>query len=94
MVSPHPSYPPLEMAAFGVKTITNRFSNKDLSDFSDNIISLDTCSSADVAQALLDVCSAFDGQGTPMYESPYVKDNTSFENITKEIKETFEKQIR
>ena len=94
MVSPHPSYPPLEMAAFGVKTITNRFSNKDLSDFSDNIISLDTCSSADVAQALLDVCSAFDGQGTPMYESPYVKDNTSFENITEEIKETFEKQFR
>ena len=31
MVSPHPSYPPLEMAAFGLYTITNGFGPKDLS---------------------------------------------------------------
>lgn len=37
MVSPHPSYPPLEMAAFGMGVVTNRFANKDLSHFSENI---------------------------------------------------------
>ena len=37
MVSPHPSYPPLEMSTFGVKTITNTFANKDLSGFNDNL---------------------------------------------------------
>jgi hypothetical protein len=30
MISPHPSYPPLEMAAFGIRTVTNGFANKDL----------------------------------------------------------------
>ena len=30
MLSPHPSYPPLEMAEFGVQVITNRYANKDL----------------------------------------------------------------
>ncbi len=31
MISPHPSYPPLEMAAFGVRVTTNKFAGKDLS---------------------------------------------------------------
>lgn len=41
MASPHPSYPPLEMAAFGLYTITNRFANKDLSAAHPNIRSID-----------------------------------------------------
>lgn len=31
MASPHPSYPPLEMAAFGLEVLTNSFEGKDLS---------------------------------------------------------------
>lgn len=31
MASPHPSYPPLEMAAFGLEVVTNNFPGKDLS---------------------------------------------------------------
>lgn len=38
MLSPHPSYPPLEMAASGVLTVTNRFANKDLQVLSDNLV--------------------------------------------------------
>ncbi len=38
MISPHPSYPPLEMAMAGLLTITNRFEEKDLSVYSDAII--------------------------------------------------------
>lgn len=41
MCSPHPSYPPLEMAAFGVHTITNSFKDKDLEETCDNLIALD-----------------------------------------------------
>ena len=31
MLSPHPSYPPLEMAAYGMVVVTNRYGTKDLS---------------------------------------------------------------
>jgi len=41
MVSPHLSYPPLEMATFGLYTITNKFFNKDLSACHPLIHSLD-----------------------------------------------------
>ena len=40
MTSPHPSYPPLEMASAGMRTITNSFGGKDLSNRSPNIISV------------------------------------------------------
>ncbi len=40
MVSPHPSYPPLEMATFGMKVIANSFGTKNIGDFSDNILSI------------------------------------------------------
>ena len=41
MVSPHPSYPPLEMATFGMKVLTNSFVTKDISDFNENIKSIE-----------------------------------------------------
>jgi len=49
MISPHPSYPPLEMAAFGMKVITNRYKTKNLSAFSPNIHSLDEVSPSALA---------------------------------------------
>jgi hypothetical protein len=41
MLSPHPSYPPLEMAALGVWCVTNRYDNKDLSVYFDSVISVE-----------------------------------------------------
>ena len=41
MESPHPSFPPLEMATFGLYTITNKFLNKDLSQYHPMIHSVD-----------------------------------------------------
>jgi hypothetical protein len=39
MYTPHPSYPPLDLAASGAVVVTNRFGNKcDLSQYSNNII--------------------------------------------------------
>lgn len=60
MVSPHPSYPPLEMASFGIKVITNNFENKNLTaTFSRNIYSLESFSISAAVDALCDACSSF-----------------------------------
>ena len=40
MLSPHPSYPPLEMAHSGILTITNSYAGKDLSSWHENIYSV------------------------------------------------------
>jgi lipopolysaccharide biosynthesis protein len=52
MVSPHPSYPPLEMAFAGCATITNGYDGKDLSRRAANIISLDALTPQCLADAL------------------------------------------
>jgi hypothetical protein len=52
MLSPHPSYPPLEMAEAGMITLTNRFDGKDLSLRSDNIISIDVLTPETLAEEI------------------------------------------
>lgn len=59
MASPHPSYPPLEMAHFGAVTITNRYANKDLSRAHDNIISVGDIRPDTIADALALACERF-----------------------------------
>jgi len=85
MVSPHPSYPPLEMAAFGVQTITNCYANKNLSPFSKNIISLDSCGAKDVANALNNICNKFHGVGYPTMNSGYIDGSQMFSEIIPDI---------
>jgi len=60
MISPHPSYPPLEMAHFGILTITNRYANKDLSSWHDNLISPENCSPDAIASCLKQLCGDFE----------------------------------
>lgn len=52
MLSPHPSYPPLEMAEAGLLTITNAFEGKNLESRFDNIVSLDLLEPASLADAI------------------------------------------
>jgi O-antigen biosynthesis protein len=52
MISPHPSYPPLEMAAFGMGVVTNRFANKHLDNFSPNIRSVGQFTPEAIAAAI------------------------------------------
>ena len=59
MASPHPSYPPLEMSVFGVRVITNTFANKDLKDFNEYIVSMDSISPDLGAQKLHELCSSY-----------------------------------
>jgi hypothetical protein len=51
MASPHPSYPPLEMATSGLVVVTNRWGPKDLSLLSERLVSCDP-DAADVARGL------------------------------------------
>lgn len=60
MVSPHPSYPPLEMAEFHVRVVTNRFANKDLSIRSPYIRSLVDARPQALAAALADACDSYE----------------------------------
>lgn len=52
MVSPHPSYPPLEMAAFGMRVITNRFAEKDLSEWTPAIRSIEPLAPETLSKAI------------------------------------------
>jgi len=52
MISPHSSYPPLEMAEAGLKTVTNGFEGKNLHQRFDNIISIDMLDAASLADAI------------------------------------------
>jgi hypothetical protein len=52
MVSPHPSYPPLEMAEAGVLAITNKYGAKDLSRRFPEIISIDRVDPKLLAEAI------------------------------------------
>lgn len=56
MASPHPSYPPLEMAHFGVRTVTNRFATKTWAGAHPNILAVDSVDSASLADALAEAC--------------------------------------
>ena len=74
MISPHPSYPPLEMSTFGVRTITNCFANKDLSSFNNNIISLEQYTPRDIAETLETICKQFGTvQTSPVLTGDYIE---------------------
>lgn len=73
MMSPHPSYPPLEMAAAGVWTITNRFSSKDLSEVASNVLNVDALDPPGIATALAQAIGNFvDGK---LVASPALNDD-------------------
>ncbi|ESR25654.1 hypothetical protein N177_1487 [Lutibaculum baratangense AMV1] len=55
MVSPHPSYPPLEMAEAGVLVLANTYRSKDLSETHDNITSFASFDVSEVAATLGDL---------------------------------------
>ena len=64
MISPHPSYPPLEMAAFDLAVITNKFFGKNLSEYHDNLFSLENINPENIALLLEDLCKKFETRPT------------------------------
>lgn len=86
MLSPHPSYPPLEMSTFGIKTITNSFKNKNLSNFNNNVYSINTCTPNQVFDSLVNMCNQYKNNpyGVPYIDNDYVKGG-SLEKALNEI---------
>ncbi len=84
MCSPHPSYPPLEMAAFGITTITNSFVTKDLSAIP-HITSLDSLSIEGLANAIWQAMQADphadDGKPYPPNYAHYLEYTDFFDGI-------------
>ena len=60
MVSPHPSYPPLDMAHLGMRVVTNSFGPKDLSAWHENIASVASLTAEAIGEALLAATRAFE----------------------------------
>ncbi len=67
MASPHPSYPPLEMAASGMVVVTNRWGTKDLGALSDRIVSCEPDATA-VARALAEAETRHRAGGDPAFD--------------------------
>ncbi len=86
MMSPHPSYPPLEMSTFGIKTITNTYENKDLSCFNGNIVSVSDITPESIAQKLLEITNSF-AENTFFIadNTAYVKKTFTFEDVCRGI---------
>ncbi len=85
MVSPHPSYPPLEMSTFGIRTITNNYSNKNIKSFSDNIISLDNCSYENVATTIMQEMKKYPLKQDVQINQTYVLNQDVFSDIVNDI---------
>lgn len=73
MASPHPSYPPLEMAHFGLRVVTNGYANKDLSLSHSNISSVSEITPEVIADALADACRAFEAQPSAAWGAPTLR---------------------
>ena len=86
MCSPHPSYPPLEMAAFGVQTVTNSFLCKDLSSFSENIHSLDIVNFDTVADAIYAAMQQYVERKPVNKESEYLNLENQFVRVGESVK--------
>lgn len=59
MISPHPSYPPLEMASFGLRVITNNYDLKDLSKYNENFTSLENLIPSKISDELIRQCNLY-----------------------------------
>lgn len=83
MASCHPSYPPLEMAHFGVRTITNTYLHKDLTQRHENIVNLPNILPDTIAATLARTMAAFEadpaGGLRAKSHMPYYLDNTDFD---------------
>lgn len=89
MVSPHPSYPPLEMAALGMRVVTNGYANKDLSEFSPNISSA-TATPEGIADALTLACQQAEAAGMqplPVMpaDAPFLQDEGNFDQVAADV---------
>jgi len=64
MASPHPSYPPLEMANFGIRTVTNRFAGREPAERHPNLDAPARNTPAELAAAIARQCEQVESDPT------------------------------
>jgi len=85
MMSPHPSYPPLELAAFGAGVVTNSFESKNLSSLHPSIHSVTYPDPGKLAEAIAWKCYEFEldneinWRRRKQFGWPYLDSSTPFE---------------
>jgi hypothetical protein len=75
MASPHPSYPPLEMAHFGLRTVTNSYFCKDWSGWHPGIIAIHSVADTVLAKALAEACHAAGAGVLSCGNATYLRDD-------------------
>lgn len=93
MISPHPSYPPLEMSTFGIRTITNNFANKDLSYFNKNIVSINNCSPLYIYKVLKKLCDQYEDYNSDIILEDNYLNNDSLKIVANDVKQLSEAPI-
>ena len=90
MVSPHPSYPPLEMAAAGLWVVTNHYGQKDLSQWAENLHSVPHGDPQRISEVLWQGMQQFNagqewacGAKSPLFQG-YLEGGTDFERLAGE----------
>jgi lipopolysaccharide biosynthesis protein len=69
MLSPHPSYPPLEMAASGCLTVTNNYQSKNMAKRSQNMVIVDDLTAQSICQALEVAIDRYEKRGAGVHHS-------------------------
>ena len=76
------------MSVFGIKVITNNYSNKDLSSFNSNITSVASASPSVIAAKLNEICDGYSKEVEIKNENPdYIENTHIFDFISDIIKE-------
>lgn len=74
MASPHPSYPPLEMAHIGMRTVTNSYLDKDWTGYHPLITPIHSISDQAIAVAVTEACLRHDDPRDAAPNPDYVRD--------------------
>lgn len=83
MASPHPSYPPMEMATFGMKVITNSYGNKDLSKDFVGIKSIDNIDIEKLSRNIVEQINLFAKEYDREINQSYFNQENQFSFIKK-----------
>lgn len=96
MVSPHPSYPPLEMANAGLLVLANSYDNKNLSNLHENIISADELNIEKMSDMLYELCKKSQTREQIEYNAKcdwFFDGKTNINQLSKEVARTIKKEV-
>jgi O-antigen biosynthesis protein len=76
MLSPHPSYPPLEMSMFGMKVITNNYQNKQLENLVSGVFTPSSLMPQDIAKQIEQLTKNFGVNIDEIYQNDIFSEDT------------------